>query len=71
MVHHAGIYTLQDLKAGSIRDDVKNRVFRDSIVISTEDYHEMSEFLFEMAMNICSIYSKCAERAIRIRCHSQ
>ena len=63
LVHHAGIYTLQYLKAGSIRDDVKNRVFRDSIVISTEDYHEMSEFLFEMAMKIArSTVSALKER---------
>lgn len=63
LVHHAGIYTLQYLKEGTIRDNVKDRVFRDSIVISTEDYHEVSEFLFEMAMKLArSTVSALKER---------
>lgn len=55
LVHHAGIYTLQYLKPGSIPDDIKDQAFRDSIVIRTEDYHEISDFLFEMAMKITRV----------------
>ena len=55
LVHHAGIYTLQYLKKGSIPDDIKDRAFQDSIVINTKDYYEMSDFLFEMAMKITRV----------------
>ena len=46
---------MQYLKKGSIPDDFKERAFHDSIVISTEDYQEMSDFLFEMAMKITRV----------------
>ncbi len=55
LVHHAGIYTLKYLKAGSVSDHTKERVFRDSIIIRTEDYHVIDDFLFEMAMKITRI----------------
>ena len=55
LVHHAGIYTLQYLKTGSIPDDLKDRGFHDSIEISTEECHGMSDFLFEMALKITRV----------------
>jgi hypothetical protein len=55
LVHHAGIYTLQYLKAGSVPDGMKDRAFRDPIVVTTEEYRGMSDYLFEMAMKIARV----------------
>jgi hypothetical protein len=55
LVHHAGVYTLNYIRDGSMPDEIKDQVFRDAIVISTEDYHEMGDFLFEMSMKITRV----------------
>jgi hypothetical protein len=52
LVHHAGFYTLQHLKEHSLPEEIKERAFRDAIIISTEDFGKISDFLFEMAMKI-------------------
>lgn len=52
LVHHAGYYTLKYLKAGSISEDLRITAFNDAVKIDTENYHEISDFLFEMAIKI-------------------
>jgi hypothetical protein len=52
IVHHAGYYTLQYLKTDAISDEMKRRVFKEAVKIDTARYHEISNFLFEMAMKI-------------------
>ena len=64
LVHHAGIYTLQYLKEDSIPDDIKERAFHDSIVISTENYHEMSDFLFEIARKITQVTARALRKQL-------
>jgi hypothetical protein len=55
LVHHAGIYTLQYLKENSIPDEIKSKAFQDSILIDTEDYHVMSDFLFDINTKITRV----------------
>jgi hypothetical protein len=52
LVHHAGYYTLQYLKDKTITEEAKVKVFKEAVKITTEDYGEVSDFLFEMAMKI-------------------
>jgi hypothetical protein len=61
LVHHAGVYTLQYLKENSVPEEIRIRAFKDSVVVSTEDYHGMSDFLFDMAMKITRV-TVCALR---------
>ena len=52
LVHHAGYYTLQHLKRHAIPQEVLERAFKDCVVIQTEDYHQIGDFMFEMAMKV-------------------
>jgi hypothetical protein len=52
LVHHAGFYTLQHLKEHILPEEIKEKAFRDAIRISTENFEEISDFFFEMAMKI-------------------
>jgi hypothetical protein len=52
LVHHGGFYTLQFLKGQGFSEDFQRQAFRGAVKIDTEDYHEISDFLFEMAMKI-------------------
>jgi hypothetical protein len=55
LVHHAGFYTLQHLKKNKLSEEIKEKAFRVAVKITTEDYEEISDFLFEMAMKIVRI----------------
>jgi hypothetical protein len=52
LVHHAGILTLQFLKQSSVPKFITEQAFRESIEITTEQYGQMSDFLFEMSLKI-------------------
>lgn len=52
LVHHAGYYTLQYLKNNPIAEKVEKKVFNEAVRINTEDFGEISDFLFEMACKI-------------------
>jgi hypothetical protein len=52
LVHHAGYYTLQHLKKHAIPREIVSRAFKDCVVVDTDDYHQMGDFLFEMAMKV-------------------
>jgi hypothetical protein len=52
LVHHAGYYTLQYLKKNAISEELKQRAFKEAVKIDTDEYHKISDFLFEMAMKI-------------------
>lgn len=52
LVHHAGYYTLQHLKKHAIPQEMVERAFKDCIVIATEDYHRVGDFLFQMALKV-------------------
>lgn len=52
LVHHAGYFTLQYYKKNTISEELKQRVFKEAVKINTDDYHEISDFLFEMAIKI-------------------
>jgi hypothetical protein len=58
LVHHAGIYTLQYLKENSLPDDIRSKAFQDSILIDTEDYHVISDFLFNMNTKITRVTTR-------------
>lgn len=55
LVHHAGIYTLKHIKNYSLPKSVEAKALQDSVKISTERYHEMGDFLFNMAMKIVRV----------------
>jgi len=61
LVHHGGFYTLQYLKKNSISEELKKSVFKDAIKIDTAKYHEISDFLFEMAIKIARQTVKAAK----------
>src|SRR2546423_1343082 len=52
LVHHAGYYTLQHLKKNAVPQEIVDRAFKDCVVIETEGYQKVSNFLFEMAMKV-------------------
>jgi len=51
-VYHAGFYTLQYIKDKSISEEARAKVFKEALTVTTEDYGEISDFLFDMAMKI-------------------
>lgn len=51
-MHHAGYYTLQNLKKDVVPQAIVDRAFMDCLVINTEDYHQAGDFLFDMAMKV-------------------
>jgi hypothetical protein len=55
LVHHAGYYTLQFLKDSSLPGLARDQAFRDSVQITTEAYHEVGDFMFEMAMKTARV----------------
>jgi len=52
LVHHAGYYTLKYLKENTISEELKKRAFKEAVKIDTNEYQEISDFLFEMATKI-------------------
>lgn len=52
LVHHAGYYTLTYIKKGKISENLRLTAFKDAVKIDTEDYHGISDFLFNMAAKI-------------------
>lgn len=54
LVHHAGFHTLEYLKSKDkhIEKEIKKEAFRDAVKIDTEQYGEISDFIFEMSMKI-------------------
>lgn len=52
LVHHAGYFTLQYFKKNAISDELRQRAFKEAVKIDTEDYQEISDFLFGMAAKI-------------------
>ena len=52
LVHHAGYFTLQYLNKNAISGQIKEKAFREAVRIDTNEYEEISDFLFEMAMKI-------------------
>lgn len=52
IVHHGGYYTLYYIKKNSHNLKTEPKPFKDSIKIDTEDYHEIADFLFQMALKI-------------------
>jgi hypothetical protein len=50
LVHHAGIYTMRYATAQLSRDDLPENLFRNSIVVTREDYFRWSNFLTKMAV---------------------
>ncbi len=66
LVHHAGFYTLQYLKGNSVPEKIRDLAFKDSVLVSTEDYHEMSDFLFDMAMKITRVTVGALKRELDI-----
>ena len=55
LVHHAGYYTLQFLKDNSLSGLTRDQAFRNSVRITTEDYHKVGDFLFDMAMKTAKV----------------
>jgi hypothetical protein len=55
LVHHGGYYTLQHLKKSAMAKEIQDRAFKDCIVIETEDYHRMGDFMFDMAMKVTRV----------------
>ena len=51
LVHHAGFYTMRYLKNKTI-EEINEKAFHESVVVTTEGFHEIGEFLFEMAIKI-------------------
>jgi hypothetical protein len=52
LVHHGGYFTLQHLKKNKTARDAISKLIHDAVKITTESYHEIGEFLFEMAMKM-------------------
>jgi hypothetical protein len=52
LVHHAGIYTIRYATAQLSRGDLPENLFRNSIVVTREDYFRWSNFLTKMAVKI-------------------
>jgi hypothetical protein len=52
LVHHAGAYTLRYAKVHAKQSVL---AYNETVKVTTEDFCEMSEFLFEMAMKIARI----------------
>jgi len=67
LVHHGGTYTLRYVQAAKPSDKIPGCAFRDSILITTEMYHDMSDFLFQMAMKITRATSCSLRRRLRGR----
>ena len=67
LVHHAGIYTLHWLKNGRpLARTFGAELFRDRLSFSTKEYHERSDFIFDMAIKVART-SVCAAREITLR----
>lgn len=62
LVHHAGFYTLQFLKEQSLPHKIKQEAFRRAIKISTEDYHQIGDFFFEMSMKVARVTAKALDQ---------
>jgi hypothetical protein len=59
LVHHAGYYTLKYAKKNLITIEQKQKAFKEAVKIDTEECHDISNFLFEMALKITrqSVYA--------------
>mgnify|MGYP001426178921 CR=1 FL=1 len=52
LVHHAGYFTLQHLKKNKMLQTKVDFEFRDAVKITTEDFQEIWDFLFDMGVKI-------------------
>lgn len=66
LVHHAGFYTLQYLKENSLPDEIKSKAFKEAIIIDTESCHEVSDFLFHMALKITQLTSRALKEKMKL-----
>jgi hypothetical protein len=66
LVHHAGFYTLQYLKENSIHDEIKTKAFKEAILIDTRGCHEISDFLFQMAIKITQVTSNALQEQMKL-----
>ena len=65
LVHQAGFYTLQYLKEKSIHEEIKAKAFKEAILIDTEGCHEISDFLFQMAIKITQVTSNALKEQMK------
>ncbi len=65
LVHHGGYYTLQFLKKNSLPKEIREKAFRESVIIDTEDCHQITEFLFEMAIKVTRTTTTALRKKIK------
>jgi hypothetical protein len=55
LVHHAGYYTSQYSKRSTSSVEMLQKAFKETVKIDTDEFGEISEFLFEMAKKITRV----------------